>query len=67
VIRHKLVAIVGSGALAVALAACGSSNSSNDTSGTGSGASGTITLGTTDPVTAVDPAGSYDFGSWNIQ
>jgi len=67
VIRHKLVAIVGSGALAVALAACGSSNSSNDNSGTGSGASGTITLGTTDPVTAVDPAGSYDFGSWNIQ
>jgi len=24
-------------------------------------------LGTTDAVTSVDPAGSYDFGSWNIQ
>ena len=24
-------------------------------------------LGTTDAVTSIDPAGSYDFGSWNIQ
>ncbi|MEQ6899714.1 ABC transporter substrate-binding protein [Nocardioides sp. YIM 152588] len=25
------------------------------------------TLGTTDTITAVDPAGAYDFGSWNLQ
>ena len=24
-------------------------------------------LGTTDAVTSVDPAGAYDFGSWNIE
>jgi peptide/nickel transport system substrate-binding protein len=64
VIRHKLVAVVGSGALAVALAACGSSNSS----GGNSGATGSPwILGTTDSVTALDPAGSYDLGSSTLE
>jgi hypothetical protein len=34
----------------------------------GSGGSGEAwILGTTESVTAMDPAGSYDFGSWNMQ
>jgi peptide/nickel transport system substrate-binding protein len=66
VIRHKLVAVVGSGALALALAACGSSNSgagNTNTAGTGS----PWILGTTDTVTALDPAGSYDLGSSTLE
>jgi len=68
VIRHKLVAVVGSGALAVALAACGSSNSSggSDTGATG-GTGEPWILGTTDTVTALDPAGSYDLGSSTLE
>lgn len=50
------------------LAACGGGESSDGNTGGGSKASGEPwILGTTDPVTAVDPAGSYDFGSWNLQ
>ncbi len=53
------------------LAACGGDEGSNGTDGDGgegTGASGEPwILGTTDSVTALDPAGSYDFGSWNLQ
>jgi peptide/nickel transport system substrate-binding protein len=57
---------VSAGLLAAALAGCGSGGS-NGGGGAGGGATGSFILGTTDPVTAVDPAGSYDFGSWEIQ
>jgi peptide/nickel transport system substrate-binding protein len=67
VIRHKLVAAVGTGALAVALAACGSSNSSGGTSATPGGTGSPWILGTTDTVTALDPAGSYDLGSSTLE
>jgi peptide/nickel transport system substrate-binding protein len=53
----------GSAALAVSLTACGSNR--NDTGSGGNG--GTFTMGTTDTVTAVDPAGSYDLGSSTLQ
>ena len=67
-IRHKLVAVAGAGALAVALAACGGSNSSGNTgSGTTSGVGDPWILGTTDTVTALDPAGSYDLGSSTLE
>src|SRR5690242_17986642 len=42
------------------LAACGSS-------GSGGGSGSSYILGTTDTVTALDPAGSYDTGSWNME
>ncbi|MGC4111925.1 MAG: ABC transporter substrate-binding protein [Nocardioides sp.] len=64
--RNKLLAAAGVGALVVALSACGSSNSSGgstSTSGTGS----PWILGTTDTVTALDPAGSYDLGSSTLE
>ncbi len=60
------------GLMLVALAGCGGSSSdTGNGDGTGNGDTGATgtpwILGTTDSVTAVDPAGSYDFGSWNMQ
>lgn len=56
------------------LAACGGDEGSNgDNGGDGNGGEGSSAsgepwiLGTTETVTAMDPAGSYDFGSWNLQ
>ena len=66
-IRHRLVAAVGTGALAVALAACGSSNSSGANNAAGGGTGDPWILGTTDTVTALDPAGSYDLGSSTME
>jgi peptide/nickel transport system substrate-binding protein len=54
-------AIVAVSAIAgVALAACGSGKS-DDAAGSG------IVVGTTDKVVSIDPAGSYDNGSLNVQ
>ena len=70
--RKKLWSLLAVSALVGTLAACGSESDSNgDGDGNGDGGN-TATgapwiLGTTDAVTSVDPAGSYDFGSWNIQ
>ncbi len=65
----KLLALGGTAALVAALAACGSSSSSD--TGSGPGASDVkgdaVTLGTTDTVVNLDPAGSYDEGSWTLQ
>lgn len=55
----KAFALTAAALLALSLAACGSSKKSGGkTSGGGS-----ITIGTTDKVVALDPAGSYDNGS----
>lgn len=57
--------MASAGALLATLAACGGGGS---TDGEGAGATGeSWILGTTESVTAMDPAGSYDFGSWNMQ
>ncbi|MDP8930194.1 MAG: ABC transporter substrate-binding protein [Actinomycetota bacterium] len=65
--RKKLLALLGAGTLVISLAACGD----DDDGGGGGGGGGTEgepwILGTTETVTAMDPAGSYDFGSWNMQ
>jgi peptide/nickel transport system substrate-binding protein len=67
VIRKKFLAVVGAGALIGSLAACGGSDSSGDT-GTSTGGTGdSWILGTTDTVTALDPAGSYDLGSSTLE
>ncbi|HET8664066.1 MAG TPA: ABC transporter substrate-binding protein [Nocardioides sp.] len=66
-IRHKLVAVAGAGALALALAACGGSDSSGGTGTDTSGTGDDWILGTTDTVTALDPAGSYDLGSSTLE
>jgi peptide/nickel transport system substrate-binding protein len=61
--RRRVVATAGVAATALVLAACG--GSSNDSGGS-SGGGGTLTIGTTDKVTTLDPAGSYDNGSFAV-
>ncbi|PPF84148.1 peptide ABC transporter substrate-binding protein [Subtercola sp. Z020] len=64
--RKRVVAV--SAALAVsalALAGCSGANSGGSTSGGAGG--GSITIGTTDKITTIDPAGSYDNGSFAVE
>jgi peptide/nickel transport system substrate-binding protein len=66
--KKQLLAAVGALTLATTLAACGSDDDGGDGGGSGDAGSGSPwTLGTTETITAMDPAGSYDFGSWNMQ
>ena len=65
----KTLSLLTAAVLALTLAACGEDEGGDGGDG-GDGATGTSepwTLGTTETVTAMDPAGSYDFASWNIQ
>lgn len=58
-IRKRTLAVLGGTAIAaLVLSGC--------TAGNDSGTSGTITVGTTDKVTVLDPAGSYDNGSFFV-
>ena len=66
--KRNVLALVGVGALLTSLAACGGNDDNGDGGNGGSSATGAPwILGTTESVTAMDPAGSYDFGSWNMQ
>jgi peptide/nickel transport system substrate-binding protein len=69
--RRKWLALVSTGVMVASLAACGddSSDGSGEGNGDGNGsASGeSWILGTTETITSMDPAGSYDMGSWNMQ
>lgn len=67
--RHILVRLGAAALLIGSLAACGS-ESDDGGGGGGGGASGEGSpwiLGTTDSVTALDPAGSYDLGSSTLE
>lgn len=64
---QRVLAVTAAAVLAASLAACGAGKKNNGGSSS-SGASGggggkPITVGTTDKVTSLDPAGSYDNGS----
>ncbi len=59
--KRSLAALSGVAIAAMALSGCAAGTDSGD-----SGTSGTITVGTTDKVTTLDPAGSYDNGSFFI-
>ena len=59
--KRALVATTGLAVAALVLAGC-SAGGSNTT-----GSSSTITVGTTDKITVLDPAGSYDAGSFAVQ
>jgi peptide/nickel transport system substrate-binding protein len=64
--RRGLLAIASAGVLAASLAACGGDD--GDNGGGGGAAQGeSYILGTTDTVTALDPAGSYDLGSSTLE
>src|SRR6476620_11034914 len=69
--KRGLLAAVSAGVMVASLAACGGSDGDSGDNGSDSGTSGvgdcSFILGTTESVTAMDPAGSYDFGSWNLQ
>ncbi len=58
-------AVAGITAVALTMAACGNSAAVN-TGGSDGSAGGTLTIGTTDKITALDPAGSYDNGSFAV-
>ena len=58
--RRGFAVAAGLSVAALALAGCSAGNTSTDTSG------GAITIGTTDKVTTLDPAGSYDNGSFAV-
>lgn len=60
--RRALIAAAGVSVAALALAGC-SAGGGGDTEAAG----GTLTVGTTDKVTTLDPAGSYDNGSLSVQ
>ncbi len=67
--KRNLTTLLATGAL-LGLAACGGGGSGGSSSGGSSGGAGGSgdpwILGTTDSVTALDPAGSYDLGSWTL-
>ncbi len=67
--RRIIAATAGLAAVALVLTACSSNDDSSDgsSSSSGSGGGGSLTIGTTDKVTTLDPAGSYDNGSFAVQ
>src|SRR3954466_7599820 len=62
--RRALAATAGIAMTALALTACGGGS---DNGGSGSSSGGTLTIGTTDKITTIDPAGSYDNGSFAVE
>jgi peptide/nickel transport system substrate-binding protein len=64
---RALGAVGGTAVLAIALAGCASGSGGGTDEGGGGGGDGTILVGTTDKVTTLDPAGSYDNGSLAVQ
>jgi peptide/nickel transport system substrate-binding protein len=63
--RRRTIATAGVAATALVLTACGSNNNSSSGSSSG-GSGGTITVGTSDKITTLDPAGAYDNGSFTV-
>jgi peptide/nickel transport system substrate-binding protein len=63
--RRTLAATAGIAAAALVLSACGGSGDSGG-GGSSSGGGGTLTIGTSDKITTIDPAGSYDNGSFAV-
>jgi len=68
--RRTFAAVAGFAVSALALAAC--SNGSDDTTATSGAGTGdtpvaeSLVIGTTDKITTIDPAGSYDNGSFAV-
>jgi peptide/nickel transport system substrate-binding protein len=61
--KKQFVAVSGAAVLLLAVAACGSNRDEGGSSSSG----GSFILGTTDSITAVDPAGSYALGDSTLQ
>ncbi|MFE5306976.1 ABC transporter substrate-binding protein [Isoptericola sp. NPDC056573] len=63
--RRLLAGAAGTAALALVLTACGG-GSGDGGSGGGGGSAESLVVGTTDKITSLDPAGSYDNGSFAV-
>src|SRR3954451_2443609 len=61
--RRALAAGAGIAMTALALTACGGGS---DDGGSGGSSGGSLTIGTTDVINTLDPAGSYDNGSFTV-
>ena len=65
--RRVRAATAGLAVTALALTACGGSDSGGSGGGGGGGGGGdALTIGTSDKITTIDPAGSYDNGSFAV-
>lgn len=65
--RRALAAGAGLVTAALVLTACAGGSSDDDETGDGSGGGGSsLLIGTTDKITTIDPAGSYDNGSFAV-
>ena len=65
--RRALLALSGAAATALALTACaGGSSDAESSDGDSGSAGGSLIIGTTDKITTIDPAGSYDNGSFAV-
>ncbi len=63
-----ILAAASIGVLMTSMAACGSDSGDGGDGGSGGSGDGEAwTLGTTESITSMDPAGSYDIASWNMQ
>ncbi|MGF0118456.1 ABC transporter substrate-binding protein [Promicromonospora sp. Marseille-Q5078] len=63
--RRLLAGAAGTAALALVLTACGGGSGESGDGG-GGGSADSVIVGTTDKVTSLDPAGSYDNGSFAV-
>ncbi|MEU2200672.1 ABC transporter substrate-binding protein [Isoptericola sp. NPDC019482] len=63
--RRLLAGAAGTAALVLVLTACGG-GSGDGGSGDGGGSAESLVIGTTDKITSLDPAGSYDNGSFAV-
>src|SRR3954464_15420650 len=61
--RRALAAGTGIAITALALTACGGGDGNG---GSGGSSGGSLTIGTSDKITSIDPAGSYDNGSFAV-
>src|SRR3954449_725282 len=62
--RRRVIATAGVAATALVLTACGGSSNNSGSSSSSGGAS--LTIGTSDKITTLDPAGAYDNGSFTV-
>jgi len=67
--RRRAAAAAGIAALLAAVTACGTTDEGTSDDGTAEGdaqSGNVLTIGTTDKITTIDPAGSYDNGSFAV-
>jgi peptide/nickel transport system substrate-binding protein len=64
--RRALAATAGITAAALTLTACGGGSSDSGGGSGGSSGGGSLTIGTSDKITTLDPAGAYDNGSFTV-